>query len=72
MNLENALTLPNSLTTIESNAFVNLPLVDAIRIPENVTTIAVDAFDPGTILIVLTGSQWVQWAMNNGYTPIEE
>ncbi len=66
------LSLPTSLTTIESEAFTGLPSVDAIRIPANVTSIASDAFDPDMVLLVPANSQWVQWATDYGYTPIEE
>lgn len=68
----NILALPDALTTIESEAFTGLPSVDAIRIPAGVTTIAADAFDPGITLLVPAGSQWVQWAEDNGYVPVEE
>ena len=64
--------LPASLTIIESEAFAGLPNVDAIRIPAHVTSIAPNAFDPGTTLIVPVGSAWVQWAEDNGYGVIEE
>ena len=67
-----ALILPDDLTVIGPQAFANLPEVGAIRIPAGVTTIAADAFDPGVILFVPAGSDWVQWAAANGYTAIEE
>ncbi|MBQ6175527.1 MAG: leucine-rich repeat domain-containing protein [Clostridia bacterium] len=66
------LTLPEGVTDIESEAFAGLPNVDAVRIPACVTTIAPDAFEPGMVLIVPVGSEWVQWARNNGYHVIEE
>ena len=66
------LSLPLSLSSIESEAFTNLPNVDAIRIPASVTTIATDAFDPGMTLLVPAGSQWIQWADDNGYVAVEE
>lgn len=66
------LTLPESLSVIDAEAFIGTPLVDAIRIPGNVTSIAPDAFDPGMTLIVPAGSQWVQWAESYGYYVIEE
>ena len=65
-------SLPASLTTIESEAFVGLPNADAIRIPASVTAIADDAFDPGVTLIVPSGSRWVQWATDHGYGVVEE
>ena len=68
----NILTLPTSLTTIETEAFINLPNIDAIRLPANITTIASDAFDPGMILLVPEGSPWIQWADEHGYQPIVE
>ena len=60
------LVLPISLTTIESEAFVNLPNIHVIRIPACVTSIAQDAFDPGVTLLVPT-SAWGEWAETNGY-----
>lgn len=61
------LILPMDLATIGSAAFVNLPNVEAIRIPSSVTDIATDAFDSAVILIV-PSEQWAQWAENNGYS----
>ena len=72
IRLENILDLPASLTAIESGAFTELPSIDAVRIPANVTSIAADAFDPGTVLLVPAGSGWVQWADANGYAAVEE
>ena len=66
------LTLPSSLTAIESGAFTGLPATEAIRIPAGVTAIAEDAFDPGMTLIVPAGSPWIQWAEAHGYAAVEE
>ncbi len=72
VQVPNTFLLPTSLTVIESQAFTELPNVDSIRIPANVTSIATDAFDPGMVLLVPSGSSWIQWAENNGYVAIEE
>ena len=61
------LELPADLTTIESQAFVDLPQADAIRIPAGVASIAPDAFDQDILLLVPEASDWVQWAESNGY-----
>lgn len=43
-----------------------------LSIPAGVTSIATDAFDPGIVLIVPSGSTWVQWAADNGFACVEE
>ncbi len=59
------LTLPASLTAIESQAFADLTNVDAIRIPASVESIADDAFS-GSDIVILTpvGSYAETWAQN--------
>ena len=63
----NVLTLPDDLQTIESQAFANLPDVEAVRIPAGVTSIADDAFS-GTDIIVIAadGTYAAQWAEAHG------
>ena len=61
------LTLPNALTTIESEAFAALSSVDIIIIPENVASIADDAFaGTGAVLSVAEGSYAAEWAEAHG------
>ena len=56
------LTLPASLTAIESEAFAGLT-VDVIVIPATVQSIAPDAFsDTGAVLSVTAGSYAENWA----------
>ncbi|MBQ6173021.1 MAG: leucine-rich repeat protein [Clostridia bacterium] len=64
--------LPADLTVIESGAFTGLPAETVIRIPDSVVSIAADAFDSDALLLVPAGSQWVEWALANGYVPVEE
>ena len=66
------LTLPASLRVIESEAFVNLPGVEAIRIPAGVESIDANAFDRTVILIIPADSDWVEWAENKGFYVIRE
>ena len=62
------LSLPGQTTTIESEAFANLPETMAVYIPQTVASIASDAFK-GTVAIILGASDsYVQtWAEQNGY-----
>ena len=60
------LILPSFLTSIESEAFVDLPRVKAIRIPATVTSISEDAFDPYVVIIAPTGSYAIDWAQQHG------
>ena len=69
---ERILVLPAGLREIGSEAFRGLSSADAVRIPADVTDIAPDAFDPGTLLLVPSGSPWAQWAADNGYEFLEE
>jgi len=69
----NILTLPENLTRIESEAFANLPDIDALRIPAGVTYIAEDAFAGSNIVIYApAGSPAVRWAVEHGFTVKEE
>ena len=68
----NILTLPEDLTEIGPGAFAELPEADGIRLPGSIMTIAADAFDPDTVLIVPAGSPWIAWAGENGYFWQEE
>jgi len=67
-NSQNVLTLPSSLTTIESEAFKDLPNVDAIRIPASVTGIAADAFDSSVILLDSSGNP-IEDSIYESYEP---
>ena len=71
--IEFVLSLPTSLTKIESEAFAGLTAVEAVRIPEEVYYIADDAF-AGSNVIILTpeNSYAAQWAKDHGMTVIEE
>ena len=66
--ITNILTLPASLTTIESEAFTGLGNVDAVSIPATVTSIAEDAFDAGIVIIAPAGSYAETWANDHGFT----
>ena len=63
--------LPEGTTYIGPRAFGDTSLA-RIYLPDSLTDIADDAFDPGMTLIVPAGSQWVQWAEDNGYVAVEE
>ena len=64
------LDLPNSLTSIESEAFAGLNDIDAISVPATVTSIADDAFDTGVVIIAPAGSHAEAWAVSQGYKVI--
>ena len=66
----NILTLPSHLTSIESEAFADLPGVDAISVPDTVTSIDNDAFDPDVVIIAPAGSYAETWAKDQGFTVI--
>ena len=67
------LTLPASLTTIESQAFADLTNVEAVRIPATVTAIAPDAFSGSDITILApAGSYAADWAAANSYPLVTE
>ena len=66
--ITNVLTLPASLTVIESEAFVGLGSVDAVSIPATVTSIADDAFDAGVVIIAPAESYAETWANDHGFT----
>lgn len=61
------LTLPASLTVIESEAFAGLANVDAVSIPATVTSIADGAFDAGIVIIAPAGSYAESWANDHGF-----
>ena len=56
-----------SLTTIGSEAFVGLPDVDAISVPDKVVSIANNAFDEGVVIIASHGSFAEVWANENKF-----
>ncbi len=61
------MTLPSTLSAIESEAFAGLTNVDEIIIPNSVTSIAADAFEGSDVtLIVTSGSYAETWAIENG------
>ena len=66
--ITNILTLPASLTVIESEAFAGLDKVDAVSIPATVTSIADDAFDAGVVIIAPAESYAETWANDHGFT----
>ena len=65
----NRLTLPASLTIIESEAFADMPGKNVITVPEGVTDIAEDAF-AGTdaVLSVVPDTYAAEWAESHGMT----
>lgn len=65
--LDNVLTVPESVTSVESEAFACLLNADLVFIPSSVTNIAEDAFDGSRIAIVtLAGSCAESMADRNG------
>ena len=60
------LTLPAGLEVIESEAFVGLPNVEAVRIPADVTEIADDAFDENIVILGTPESEAQRWAEQHG------
>ena len=71
-NWTDPITLPSNLTTIESQAFANLPNVNSVRIPATVTSIADDAFDEGIEIIAPSGSYAITWAQEHNRAYIAE
>lgn len=62
------LSLPADLTVIGSQAFADLPDVDAVLIPAGVTAIADDAFAGSDIVILCqAGSYAAEWAEAHGF-----
>ena len=59
--------MPDGLTKIESEAFVDLPEIDGVRIPSKVTDIADDAFDSTIIIFTSAGSYAATWASEHGF-----
>lgn len=69
----NVLTLPDSLVSIESEAFAGLTSVDAVRIPAGVTQIADNAFDGTDLVIIAPDSSYAaQWAEEHGIEHIQD
>ena len=66
------LILPAQLTAIESEAFAGVPEGSVIFVPDTVTAIAPDAFDPGTIIITPADSYAAGWAAENGFVCFEQ
>lgn len=70
---ENTLTLPNSTTTIESEAFAGLTQGVNIVISEKVTSISANAFANSKVIIICPqGSYAEQFAIDNGIPYINE
>ena len=65
--LENILVLPTGLNAIGSEAFHNLPNVNAVQISASVSTIAEDAFDSNIVIIAPQNSYAINWAQNHGF-----
>ncbi len=63
------LVLPEDLTTIEAEAFLNVGASE-ISIPDGVEFIGQNAFPAGVTLIVGEGTYAESWARQNGYTPV--
>lgn len=68
---ENILTLPVSLTAIESEAFAGVA-TDAVRIPATVSSIADDAFEEEIIILAPLGSYAAGWGEKHNYVVIIE
>ena len=66
------LILPAQLTAIESEAFAGVPEGSVIFVPDTVTAIAPDAFDPGTVIITPADSYAAGWAAENGFVCFEQ
>ncbi len=63
----NRLVIPAGTTTIESEAFANLPFVDIVEMCNHVTSIADDAFSGSDITISApSGSYAETWALAHG------
>ena len=65
--IEPDLTLPAGTVGIESQAFAGIPECTAVYVPDTVTDIAPDAFDPGTIIVTPEGSPAGAWAEDQGF-----
>ena len=66
------LTLPAGLTTIETEAFKNTN-AEAVRIPDTVNAIDIDAFDDKIVIITANDNCYAaEWAINNGHELIVE
>ena len=71
--LQHILSLPQNLTHIASQAFLNLTAADAVRIPGTVSSIAEDAFEGADVIILApAGSYAAHWAREHGLAVIEE
>ncbi len=66
------LILPAGLTMIGSEAFVDLPGVSTVCIPDSVTNIADDSFDPDITIKAPAGSYAITWAINHNFAYIED
>lgn len=62
------LVLPSSLTEIESQAFIGIPVYSIIYVPETVTKIANDAFNSQTVILTPENSWANKWASTNGFS----
>ena len=72
-DFENMLTLPSQLTEIGSEAFADLPTVEAVRIPASVASISDDAFSGSNIIILApSGSYAITWAQEHSFDYIIE
>ena len=67
------LTLPANLSIIKDEAFANLSVVDAVRIPRSVVSIDDNAFIGSDVVLVFpTDSEWISWADSRGIAWIIE
>jgi len=65
-------TLPDSLTTIGSEAFAGTS-IRQIDIPETVTSIAEDAFDGCGLVAIYAHNLYVlEWAVDHGFVALVE
>ena len=68
----NTVNIPVDTVRIESEAFKNLPEIEAVRLPGNLTDIADDAFDKNILIYAPASSDAANWARSHGFMVVEE
>lgn len=70
---ENILTLPESLTVIEEEAFAGLARADAVRIPSGVTVLSESMFSGSDLTLILSWDDpLIIWAKDRDFTVLAE